>query len=428
MHNRLTRGFTLIELLVVIAIIAVLAAILFPVFAKAREKARQTQCLNNQRQIVTAALMYAQDHEEILPAFATVWGSLNIDGGVFRCPTAGDKVAYAYVYNTTLDGIALGEIPPPIEGTWVTADGVNGNKFDNRHGGKLIASFADGHVEWTTLTVATLTVTASSSSLPLLHSVAFTANDNCTWAITGGSGTGNLMSAAPDGKHACLKGTGLGTIDVKATSILTGKTASVSVTVAAAAPTIQRFDSNGVKVTDNLIVRDASFVTAQFDCKNAANGNLNATWSVEGPASSNIAVTSGQGNYRVTLTKTNNTTGMATLKAVTASGTVEIPLILGPGLVDEVRTEGSIPTGWTVTQPMGVGKTYGIAAWRLGVRQGSMTQKTTCATIPASISCATVTMSSDYRCQISTTAPGSFVLRLTTATDGGVFDYPVTIQ
>jgi len=54
-----THGFTLIELLVVIAIIAILAAILFPVFSKAREKARQTQCINNQKQIATAVLMYA---------------------------------------------------------------------------------------------------------------------------------------------------------------------------------------------------------------------------------------------------------------------------------------------------------------------------------------------------------------------------------
>src|SRR3989442_1318662 len=63
----LRLGFTLIELLVVIALIAILAAILFPVFAQAREKARQTTCLSNLRQIGSAAQMYAQDYEERLP-------------------------------------------------------------------------------------------------------------------------------------------------------------------------------------------------------------------------------------------------------------------------------------------------------------------------------------------------------------------------
>jgi len=60
-------GFTLIELLVVIAIIAILAAILFPVFAQAREKARQTSCLSNNKQYATAILMYTQDYDETIP-------------------------------------------------------------------------------------------------------------------------------------------------------------------------------------------------------------------------------------------------------------------------------------------------------------------------------------------------------------------------
>lgn len=61
------KAFTLIELLVVIAIIAILAAILFPVFAQAREKARQTSCLSNGKQIGTAFLMYTSDYDEYLP-------------------------------------------------------------------------------------------------------------------------------------------------------------------------------------------------------------------------------------------------------------------------------------------------------------------------------------------------------------------------
>jgi prepilin-type N-terminal cleavage/methylation domain-containing protein/prepilin-type processing-associated H-X9-DG protein len=64
------RGFTLIELLVVIAIIAILAAILFPVFARAREAARQSSCLSNLKQLGTAMQMYTQDYDERLPGAA----------------------------------------------------------------------------------------------------------------------------------------------------------------------------------------------------------------------------------------------------------------------------------------------------------------------------------------------------------------------
>jgi prepilin-type N-terminal cleavage/methylation domain-containing protein/prepilin-type processing-associated H-X9-DG protein len=75
------RGFTLIELLVVIAIIAILAAILFPVFAQAREKARGASCLSNTKQILTGVMMYLQDNDE-LPS-----GDPNTGQGTWFMPT-----------------------------------------------------------------------------------------------------------------------------------------------------------------------------------------------------------------------------------------------------------------------------------------------------------------------------------------------------
>jgi prepilin-type N-terminal cleavage/methylation domain-containing protein/prepilin-type processing-associated H-X9-DG protein len=68
-YPRRAAAFTLIELLVVIAIIAILAAILFPVFAQARAKARQAACLSNTKQIGTALMMYAQDYDEVMPGY-----------------------------------------------------------------------------------------------------------------------------------------------------------------------------------------------------------------------------------------------------------------------------------------------------------------------------------------------------------------------
>src|SRR5690242_20736479 len=67
--TRQRGAFTLIELLVVIAIIAILAAILFPVFAQAREKARQASCQSTLKQLGLATLMYAQDYDEVYPLY-----------------------------------------------------------------------------------------------------------------------------------------------------------------------------------------------------------------------------------------------------------------------------------------------------------------------------------------------------------------------
>jgi len=157
-HSSPHRGFTLIELLVVIAIIAVLAAILFPVFARAREKARASTCSSNQRQLAAAVQMYAQDHEETLPSTATVWQDINVEAGVLVCPTKGKATPNGYVYNNWIGGRAMGTFKR-VEGVLVTADGnsttqagygpnlvLDEIQLDGRHSGKVIASFLDGHV------------------------------------------------------------------------------------------------------------------------------------------------------------------------------------------------------------------------------------------------------------------------------------------
>ena len=148
--NKPRRAFTLIELLVVIAIIAILAAILFPVFAKAREKARQTSCLSNLKQLGLGLVQYAQDYDETYPTYrwgegnagqtnsVTWWGGIypyvkNIQ--VYDCPslTARDNMPWKGVWNdpnfigvtlnygynelmgNVVPGLALADIQYPAE-------------------------------------------------------------------------------------------------------------------------------------------------------------------------------------------------------------------------------------------------------------------------------------------------------------------------
>jgi len=201
------KGFTLIELLVVIAIIAILAAILFPVFARAREKARQTSCLSNLKQLGLGLLMYAQDYDEALPA-TYQWYVQGSDwplyawrpcifpyvknGQLFQCPSDSGAGAdpsgsglipnssYAANVNVmpgvrgTFDG-SIGTITKPAE-TMMVFDAWNPNRWcavdnaslgnglgcnarpsglrygDNvdisRHNGGFNAVLCDGHAKW----------------------------------------------------------------------------------------------------------------------------------------------------------------------------------------------------------------------------------------------------------------------------------------
>ncbi len=197
------RAFTLIELLVVIAIIAILAAILFPVFARAREKARQASCQSNLRQFGTSLRMYSQDYDErwLIGSNAASAPTTPPDTNrnfwrfplqpyvknwqIFVCPSrapgdlssASDQGLQAYGYNRNLDGRSDGDIAHAAE-TCAMGDDYHwdlnsGNQgwthayanvcgaqcnptrriLDNaRHNGGSNATFCDGHAKWLSAT------------------------------------------------------------------------------------------------------------------------------------------------------------------------------------------------------------------------------------------------------------------------------------
>jgi len=185
------KGFTLIELLVVIAIIAILAAILFPVFARAREKARQTSCLSNLKQIGLAEKMYEQDYDEVTGTYVvaapnSVTTQLSFidllmpyvnNTQLFECPSAdngyrsggvGALGSYgANISDTGVGGLTgqgylychrkIATFQSPAE-TAIFAD-TNGNHYFRYSGGTpqamaflhnegLNVAYLDGHAKW----------------------------------------------------------------------------------------------------------------------------------------------------------------------------------------------------------------------------------------------------------------------------------------
>ena len=138
------RGFTLIELLVVIAIIAILAAILFPVFAKAREKARQSSCMSNLKQIGIGLLAYAQDYDETFPSIGganyTVDDHLTSGNGNFGWD--GTSMVYhdwAYVILPYLKNTQIFICPSSTYNCYGCAYGMPSNGFNTA--GAVVSTF-----------------------------------------------------------------------------------------------------------------------------------------------------------------------------------------------------------------------------------------------------------------------------------------------
>jgi len=177
--RRRKSGFTLIELLVVIAIIAILAAILFPVFARARENARRSSCQSNEKQIALGFKQYIQDNEERYPA-SSGWETAIFDytksNAILKCPSAAGAGAYDYSYNSNMGGVnenkvedssltvLAAEATRTSGATSATSATAGSRHFDGSNYG-----FVDGHVKWfksPSATQATFTVPGVGDNAP----------------------------------------------------------------------------------------------------------------------------------------------------------------------------------------------------------------------------------------------------------------------
>ena len=149
------RGFTLIELLVVIAIIAILAAILFPVFAKAREKARQISCASNMKQLGLGFLQYVQDNDETFPIGNMCIATSGCSGtnDINATGWAGD--IYPYVKS-------MGIYKCPDDSTAATAPAVPISYAYNQHFGYNTQPFGTQLVPHTQIALAALNAPAST--------------------------------------------------------------------------------------------------------------------------------------------------------------------------------------------------------------------------------------------------------------------------